>query len=139
VTAPVKVFDVSVLANGCVPDKGAEMPESVIQIKISPPVELDTLMELLLSNAGRVNSGETNPEELVVKFAPISPLTDASPGVPWDAEDPRKVTGPAKLLDQPMLIVSALAALMVIASPVATASTRPHLMTKVRNLGIFIW
>ena len=133
VMAPVKVFDVSVLANGCVPVKGAEMPESVIQIKISPPVALDTLTELLSSNAGRLKNGLTNPPDCVAKpVAPSAPLKDALP-VP----DASNVTGPPMLVDQPTLIVSALAPLMLVASPVAAARTRQNLVTKAPNLVTF--
>ena len=136
VPCPVKVFDVSVLTNGSVPFKGARILDSVIQIKIVPAAVLVRLNELLLSNAGRPNGGLPVPLMLFVsKFVPaIAPLKDALP-VPVASG----VTRPARLLDQPMSIVSALAPPTDVASPITAARTRLHLTTKVPNLAIFIW
>ena len=66
------------------------------------------------------------PAGFVEKFVP--PIAPMKPAAPMPVAS--CVTGPPRLLDQPMLIVSALAPLMVVASPVAAARTRPNLVTK---------
>jgi hypothetical protein len=57
----IKLFDVSVLTNGKVPEFGAVMPESVIQMKIVPPVVPVRLMDWLFSKSGRLRVGLENP------------------------------------------------------------------------------
>jgi hypothetical protein len=117
------------------PLKGAVMPESVTQITISPAVSLETVRELLSNTAGRPpKNGPADPLDPVNPVAPSAPPKIANP----ELDDASNVTGPLRLVDQPMLIVSALAPLMVVASPVAAARTRPNLMTKALDLVTFI-